>query len=86
MDEFKQAPGRPSSPMFNYRLTVAILGRKLPWNRGCGGQKIPGMIAACGTCCRKDTVDEDFARVVELERLARRAQAMGLGQWLSLGG
>jgi hypothetical protein len=26
-----------------------------------------------------------FARVVELERLALRAQAMGLGQWLSFG-
>jgi hypothetical protein len=71
--------------MFNYRLTVAIAGRKSLVVPGAGGQKIPGMIAVCGTCCRKDTLRQDFAQVVELRRRVLRAWAAALGQWLSFG-
>ena len=43
------------------------------------------MIAVCGTCCRKDTLGEDFARVGELWRQVLRVWAARLGQWLSFG-
>jgi hypothetical protein len=52
---------------------------------GAGGQKMPGMIAVCGTCCNKDTLGQDSAAAVERWRWLLRVQAVALGQWLSFG-
>jgi len=44
------------------------------------------MIAVCGACCRKDTVDEHFARVREPRRAKRRGRVVEVGRWPTYGG
>src|ERR1700730_18327531 len=72
MTELKQAPRRPSSPMFNNRLMARVSGGKRARDFWPAGGKMRGMLAGCGRCCNKDTLAGDSVEVGKL-----------VGQWLS---
>src|SRR5580700_10222564 len=60
MGELKQAPRRPSSPMFNNRLTVGIGGILRPLDRAGQAEKC-WKDRGLGRCCNKDTVPKLFS-------------------------
>lgn len=72
MSEFKRAPRRPSSIIFNKALTVWIRRAGAPWKESAHAKKSKEH-RCMAWCCRRATLDQEIsAAVLGVENTGRR--------------